>query len=106
MTFPETLPGPVTALAVAGADRRGDAAGDGTLEELPQAAAGQAQAADLVGAPDAERAPAAATCLAVAAKDPPGADRGSPGTVLVIAAQITVPDQRADRPVVRTRRQL
>ena len=71
--FPDAQQGPLTQLAVAGADGREDAAGDGALEEPPQSAGGQAEPSDFVGEPDAESPPATAPCLAVAAKDPPGA---------------------------------
>jgi hypothetical protein len=99
--FPDALPGFVAALAVGGADRGGDAAGDGALKEAPQSAGGQAQPSDLVGDPDAERPPAAATCLAVAAKDPPGAHGLSLGAALVKSPQETVPNERADNLAVR-----
>ena len=83
-----------------------DAAGDGALEEPPQAAGGQAEPSDFVGAPDAESPPATAAGIAVAAKDPPGADRFSLGAAVVKAAQIAVPNQRADHLAVRTGRLL
>ena len=47
-----------------------------------RARGGQAEPSDLVGEPDAEGPPAAAACVAVAAKDPPGADRLSLGSRL------------------------
>ena len=72
--FPDALPGPVAELAVDGAAGGDDAAGDGELEEPPQSAGGQAEPSDLVGEPDAEGPSATGTCMAVAAKDPPGAD--------------------------------
>jgi len=71
--FPDALPGPVTQMAVGGADGREDAAGGGAFQEPPQTAGGQAEPSDLVGDPDAEGSPATATCIAVAAEDPPGA---------------------------------
>ena len=88
------------------ADRGGDAAGDGALEESPQRAGCQAEPSDFVGAPDAERPPATTTGMAVAAKDPPCADRFSLGVALVVAAQIAVANQRADHLAMRTRHQL
>jgi len=105
--FPEALPGPVTSPAVGDdADRRGDAAGDGALEEFPQSAGCQAQPSDFVRAPDAEGPSAAATCAAIAAKDPPSAHRFLLGVALVVSAQIAVANQRANRLAVRTRRLL
>ena len=71
--FPDALPGPVAELAIEGADGGEDAAGDGELEEPPQSAGGQAEPSDFVGEPDAEGPPATGACVAVAAKDPPGA---------------------------------
>ena len=85
--FPDALPGPV---AAAGSRQRGwrrDAAGDGVLEEPPQAAGGQAEPSDLVGDPDAEGPPAAGPCMAVAAKDPPGAEGFALGIAVVESVQ-------------------
>jgi hypothetical protein len=67
---------------------------------------GQAEPSDFVGEPDAEGPPATGTCLAVAAKDPPGAHRFSLGAALVKAVQKAVPNQRADHLAVRTGRLL
>ena len=104
-SFPDALPGPVTAPAVGDdADRSGDAAGDGALEESPQSVSCQAQPSDFVGVPDAEGPPAPAPQIAVAAKDPPSADRFSLGVALVVSAQIAVANQRANRFAMRTRR--
>ena len=104
--FPDALPGAVAEMAVGGADGGADAAGDGGLEEPPQAAGGQAEPSDLVGAPDAEGPPATGACIAVAAKDPPGAHGFSLGAAVVKAVQKAVPNQRADGLAVRTRRLL
>lgn len=104
--FPDALPGPVTQMAGGGADRRGNAAGHGALEEPPQAAGGQAEPSDFVRVPDAESPPATVTFVAVAAKDPPRPDRLALGVALVIAVQKAVPNQRADNPAVRARRLL
>ena len=93
-------------MAVGGADGGDDAAGHGVLEEPPQAAGGQAEPANFVGTPDAESPPAARPTVAVAAKDPPGADGFLPGAAVVKAAQIAVADERADHLAMRTRRQL
>ena len=71
--FPDALPGAVAEMGVGGAAGRGDAVGDGVLEEAPQGGGGQAEASDFVGDPDAEGASAAGSSMAVAAKDPPGA---------------------------------
>ena len=61
----------------------------------------QAEASNFVGKPDAECPPTTATGIAVAAKDPPGPQRLSLGTALVIAVQKAVPNQRADHLAVR-----
>jgi len=105
--FPEALPGPVTSPVVGDrADRRGNGAGDGVFEESPQRAGCQAQPSDFVGAPDAERPPASRAPIAVAAKDPPRADRFALGIALIETAQIAVANQRANRFAMRTRRLL
>ena len=93
-------------MAVADTNGREDAAGDGALEEPQKSAGGQAEPSDFVGDPDAESPPATATCMAVAAKDPPRAHRLSLGVALVKSAQKAVPNQRADNLAVRTGRQL
>ncbi len=82
------------------------AASDGGLQEPPQSHSGQAEPPDFVGGPDAERPPATAPCLAVAAEDPPGTHHSLLGTALVVSEQRTVPIQRADNLAVRTRRLL
>ena len=101
--FPNALQGPVTELAFGGADGCADAADNGVLEEAPQTAGGEAEPSDLVGTPDAESPPAPRPCIAVAAKDPPGAHGFSLGTALVKPAQIAVPNQRTDNLAMRTR---
>jgi hypothetical protein len=100
---PDALPGPVTSSAV-GDDSacRGDAAGDGALQESPQRVGGDAQASDFVSKPDAEGATAAGTSMTVAAKDPPGAEGLVLGVAFVVAAQKAVANQRADRFAMRT----
>jgi hypothetical protein len=104
---PDALPGPVTSPAVGDdADRGGDAVGDGVFEESPQSVGCQAQPSDFVRDPDAECPSAPATCDAIAAKDPPSADRFLLGVALVVSAQIAVANQRADNLAVRTRRLL
>ena len=103
--FPDALPGTVTATAVGGAAGRADAADDGGFEETPQRTGCQAQASDFVRHPDAEGPPATAACVAVAAEDPPGADR-SLRTDVVITVQRAVPNQRTDNLAVRTGRLL
>jgi hypothetical protein len=101
--FPDALPGPVTSPAV-GDDTacRGDAAGDGALQESPQSAGCQAQPSDFVRDPDAEGPSATAPPMAVAAKDPPRADRFSLGVAFVVTAQKAVANQRANRFAMRT----
>ena len=102
--FPDALPGPVAEMTVSGADGRDDGAGGSVLEESPQSAAGQAEASDFVGEPDAEGPPATAACIAVAAKDPPGALGLGAGAAFVITAQKAVPNERADSLAVRAGR--
>jgi hypothetical protein len=105
--FPDALPGAVASPAVGDdAACRGDAAGDGALQESPHSVGGQAQPPDFVGNPDAEGTPAAAPPMAVAAKDPPSADRLALGVALVVAAQKAVANQRANGFAMRTRRLL
>lgn len=106
-SFPDALPGPATSPAVGdGADRSGDAAGDGALKESPQSTGCEAQPSDFVGEPDAECPSATMTCIAIAAKDPPSADRFLLGVALVVSVQIAVANQRANRLAMRTRRLL
>jgi hypothetical protein len=102
---PEALPGPVTSPAV-GDDTacRGNAVGDGALQESPQRVGGDAQALDFISEPDAEGATTAATSMAVAAKDPPSAKGLALGVAFVVAAQKAVVNQRANRFAMRTRR--
>ncbi len=102
--FPNALPGPLAQLAIEGAAGGEDAGGDSALQEPPQGAGGQAEPSDFVGEPDAESPPATGTCVAVAAKDPPGAHRLSPRAALVESAQEAVPDQRADHLAMRAGR--
>ncbi len=104
--LPDALQGPVTELAVGGADGCADAVGHGALEEPPQTAGGKAEPSDLVGAPDAESPAAPWTCIAVAAKDASGTHGFSLGTSLVKPKQIAVPNQHADNLAVRTGRLL
>ena len=105
--FPDALPGSITSLAVGDdAACRGDAVGDGGLKESPQSASCQAQPSDFVRDPDAEGPSAAATCVAIAAKDPPSAEGFSLGVAFVVTAQIAVANQRANRFAMRTRRLL
>ena len=47
--FPDALPGPLTEMAVGGADGRKNTAGDGTLEERPQRGGAQVEPSDFVG---------------------------------------------------------
>jgi hypothetical protein len=104
---PEALPSPVTSPAVGnGTACRGNAAGDGALQESPQRVSGHAQASDFVSKPDAEGAAAAGTPMAIAAKDPPSADGLALGVAFIVAAQKAVTNQRADRFAMRTRRLL
>jgi hypothetical protein len=104
---PDALPGPLTSPAVGnGTACRGDASGDGALQESPQRAGGHAQASDFVGKPDTESPTAAASPMAVAAKDPPSADGLALGVAFVVAAQKAVANQRANRFAVRTGRLL
>src|SRR5271163_3530551 len=102
---PDALPGSVAEMAVGSADGCDHGAGDGALEEAPQAAAGQAEPANFVGTPHAESPPAARPTVAVAAKDA-SSPHGLMPAAVVKAAQIAVADERADSLAMRTRRQL
>src|SRR5262249_44606617 len=104
--FPDALPGPVTPMAVGGANGSADTAGGDTLEEPPQSAGGQAEPSDCVGEPDGERLPATAACIAVAAKDPLRTHRYALGVAPVKSAQNAMPIQHADNLAVRTGRLL
>jgi len=94
--FPDALPGAIAEMASSGVDGSADASDGGTLQELPQRGGGQAETSDFIGKPDAEGAPAAAACLAVAAKEASGAARLSLGSGVVIAVEKAVPHQIAD----------
>jgi hypothetical protein len=94
--FPDALRRPITPPAIEGAAGGEDAMGDGALEEPPQSAGGQAEPPDFVGAPHAESTPATGPCLAIAAEDPPGANRLSFGAGFVESVQTAVLIQRAD----------
>ena len=102
--FPDALPGTVTEMAVCDTNGCENATSDGALEEPPQRAGGQAEPSDSVDDPDADCPSAAAPSLAVTAKDPPGADRFALRRTLVVAAQITVANQGADKLAVGTGR--
>ena len=97
---------PVAQVAVDAADGRDHAAGDNGLEKRPQTAGREAQPSDFVRDPDAERPPAALAIVAVAAEDPPGADRLFPRTALIIATQEAVQNQQAGHLAMRARRRL
>lgn len=105
--LPDTLPGSVTSSAVRDhADRRGNAAGNGVFEESPQRVGCQAQPSDFIGTPDAEGSPASGPPIAVAAKDPPSANRSALRVALVVPVQIAVAIKRANRLAMRTWRLL
>lgn len=104
--LPDALPGSVTEMAVDCTAGREDTAGSGELEKPPQTGGGQAKPADFVGTPDAEGPAATRACVAVAAKDPPGAHGFASGAGVVKAAQIAMPNQCADHLAMRTRHQL
>lgn len=104
--FPDALQGSVTEIAVGGSDGSEHAAGGGALEEPPQSGGGQAQPSDFVREPDADSPPAAATRIAVAAKEPSGADCLLLTVALVVAEQIAVSNQCADHLAMRTGRLL
>ena len=104
--FPDALQGSVTQMTLGGANRGGDTVGDGALEELPQGVGSQAQQSDFVSAPDAESPPAAVTSIAVAAKDTSSTHGFSLGISVVVAAQIAVPNERANDLAMRTMRLL
>jgi len=105
-SFPDPLHLPVTQVAVDMADGRDHAAGDNGLEKRPQTAGREAQPSDFVREPDAECPPATFAIVAVAAEDPPGANRFFLRAALIIATQKTVPNQQANRLAMRARRRL
>ena len=96
-SFPDPLHLPVAQVAVDVADSRDQAVGDNRLEKHPQTAGREAQPPDFVCEPDAERPPAACSTVAVAAEEPPSANRLFPWTALIIATQKAVPNQKASR---------
>lgn len=98
--FPDALPGAIAEPAADGVSGGEQAAGDSELEEAPQGAGAETEAADLVGEPDAEGPSASGTGIAVAAKDALGV-AGLLRACLIEAAQIAMPDQRADGLAVR-----
>lgn len=102
---PEALPGPVTSLILGhGACRRREAPHDSTLQKSPHRPRAQAQSADLVGQPDAERPPATTGRMSIAAIDTP-----CPKCLvlaLVIPHQTTMPNQSSHHPAMGTRCQL
>lgn len=105
--FPDALPGSISSPAVGNeAARSSDAAGDSALQKSPQRVRGHAQPTNFVRTPDAEGPTAAAPPIAVAAKDPPSADRFALGVAFVVSAQKAVANQRANRLAMRTRRLL
>ena len=105
-SLPDAQQGPVAEMAVEAANGGEDAAGNGALEEAPESAGGEAEASDFVGGPDAERVPAAGTCIAVATKDPLGTERFLLGVAVVKSVEKAVPNESADNLAVRTRGQL
>lgn len=105
-SFPDPLHLPVAQVAVDAADGRDQAAGDNGLEKHPQTAGREAQPSNFVREPDAERPPAAFSTVAVAAEDPPGADRLFPWIPLIVATQKAVPNQEASHLAMRARRRL
>jgi hypothetical protein len=104
--FPDALQGAVAEMAADGAAGGEHGAGKGAGEEPPQAAGRQAEPSDFVSAPDAKGPPATGACIAVAAKDPPGAHGFLLAVVFVIAVPTAVAIQRADDFAMRTRCQL
>jgi hypothetical protein len=102
--FPKALPGPLASSAVGdGTARRGDAAGNGALQESPHRMGGHAEPSDFVGEPNAEGTATTGTSIPVAAKHPPGADGLAPRISFVVATQKAMPNQRADDLAMRTR---
>jgi len=104
--LPEALQGAVAQVTAEGTDGLADAVAGGAPEKAAQRSGAEAEAADLVGAPDADGPAAAAPGIAVAAKQPPRPHNFAPGTGFVIAAQTAVANQRADHLAVRAGRQL
>jgi hypothetical protein len=104
--FPDALPSPIAQPAIEGAAGGEDAMGHGALEESPQSAGSEAKPSDFIGEPDAESPPTTGPRLAVAAKNPPGAQRLSARAAFVKPVQTAVPIQRADDLAMRTGRLL
>lgn len=92
-SLPDPLHLPVAQMAVDPADGCAYAVSDNALQKLPQTAGRETQPADLVRDPNAERPPATLAIVAVAAEDPPGANRLFPRAVLIIATQKAVQNQ-------------
>ena len=104
--FPDAIAGAVTEMADGGVEGREDTAGEGKRQEPQEGAGGEAEATDLVGAPDAEGASAAASRIAVAAKDTSRAKGWLLRGTVVEAAQTAMAIQVAEKLAMRTRRQL
>ena len=102
--MPDPPEGSVAAGTFGLTDRRGDTSNDGPLEKRPHGAGGQAQPPDFLGNPDARGPAAAKTSMTVTAEDPPGPD-GPSGTAIIESDEHAVPDEHADRPAMRARRQ-
>ena len=104
---PDALPGPVTSPAVGDdAACRGNATGDGALQESPQGVSSDAHASDFVSKPYTEGATTTRAPLAIVAKDPPSTNGPALRVAFVVAAQKAVAIQRANRFTMRTRRLL
>jgi hypothetical protein len=100
--FPEALPGSVTEIAPCGAAGGPQAAGEDAFEEGCQGSGGEAEPSDLVSEPDAEGASAAASQLAIAAKDASSTEGFSFGAGVVEAVQGTMANQVANGVAVGT----
>ncbi len=100
--LPEALASSVAELGGGVAHGRDDAYGGGGEEEAPERGGREAKAADFVGVPDANRAPAAGPRVAVAAKDAACAQCLALRPGIVKAVQNAVANEAADRLAVRT----
>jgi hypothetical protein len=104
--LPEALVATVAQLAVDGAAGGDEAVDGGALQEAPQTAGSQAKPSDFVSEPDADRATATGSSLALAAQEAACAVGSALGTGVVKSVQRAVANQGAHRMAVGTGRQL
>jgi hypothetical protein len=106
-TLPDPIRRRITQAAVEIAKRlQFVAAGHRLFQKGPQAVGGQKETLDLTGPPNVEGSATSGGSPSIAAKDPLRSSRFPPWVLLVVPAQIPMPDQVPHRPAVRTSRQL